>query len=534
MNLLTEAMNGLGAVLLPVAAGLLFEELTFGGLVRLLLAPWPGTGRRGTRRQVFVAGVQTGSATSKKEKENDRIEAVVDGCGSPVAGCRVGNSTVWTLAAHSGCAPQGRRTKRVTRPMNPKRSHWRGSVALALVACLPLLVAASIVVVPSGMGGVRVSQIGGTLPGTLYPGVHFVTPLVESVQTLRPARSPLHRGHRGRRRKGRGPEDRPERAVARRPQHRPGRHGALSARSQQARQRAGAHAPARRTRNWCRRWWPAHGASWRRSTPCARSSRTKREEVRSKAAAIITRKLGADGIVVEEVMLSDIQLPEEYAKGLEGLLLKEQEDDQMGVVTDIQQKQVKIAELQAEAEAVQKVKEAEGEAQSKVVEAKGEADAMQYTLPLKQKQIEQSKLEAEARKEATIQNAEADAQAKVIDSKAELAAAQPAGRRRGQPRRADGRGQRRAHDQRSGAAEQVAAADQQDHRRAALRQDPGGDGAVGRQVLLRQRTTVNRQASSRRAARTGSGATLARPTCRPPMARSVGSTPPYTKRRPNS
>jgi regulator of protease activity HflC (stomatin/prohibitin superfamily) len=147
---------------------------------------------------------------------------------------------------------------------------------------------------------------------------------------------------------------------------------------------------------------------------------TKREEVRSKAAAIISRKLGADGIVVEEVMLSDIQLPEEYAKGLEGLLLKEQEDDQLGVTTDIQQKQVRIAELQAEAEAVQKVKEAEGEAQSKVVEAKGEADAMQYTLPLKEKQIEQSKLEAQARKEATIENADADAQAKVIDSKAEL------------------------------------------------------------------------------------------------------------------
>ena len=119
-------------------------------------------------------------------------------------------------------------------------------------------------------------------------------------------------------------------------------------------------------------------------------------------------------------MLSDIQLPEEYAKGLEGLLLKEQQDDQMGVDTDIQQKQVRIAELQAEAEAAQKVKQAEGDAKSKVVEAKGEADAMQYTLPLKQKQIEQSKLEAEARKEATIQNAEADAEAKVIDSKAEL------------------------------------------------------------------------------------------------------------------
>ena len=92
----------------------------------------------------------------------------------------------------------------------------------------------------------------------------------------------------------------------------------------------------------------------------------------------------------------------------------------MSVDTEIQQKQVRIAELQAEAQAAQKVKEAEGDAKSKVVEAKGEADAMQYTLPLKQKQIEQSKLEAEARKEATIENADADATAKVIDSKAEV------------------------------------------------------------------------------------------------------------------
>ena len=49
-------------------------------------------------------------------------------------------------------------------------------------------------------------------------------------------------------------------------------------------------------------------------------------------------------------MLADIQLPEEYAKGLEGLLLKEQEDDQLAIVTDIQQKHVKIAELEADAE----------------------------------------------------------------------------------------------------------------------------------------------------------------------------------------
>jgi hypothetical protein len=46
MHLLMEAMDGLGAALLPVVTGLLFEELTYGGLVRLLLVPWPGTGRR--------------------------------------------------------------------------------------------------------------------------------------------------------------------------------------------------------------------------------------------------------------------------------------------------------------------------------------------------------------------------------------------------------------------------------------------------------------------------------------------------------
>ena len=45
MRLLTEAMNGLGPVLLQVVALLAIEELTFGGLVRLFLAPLPGSQR---------------------------------------------------------------------------------------------------------------------------------------------------------------------------------------------------------------------------------------------------------------------------------------------------------------------------------------------------------------------------------------------------------------------------------------------------------------------------------------------------------
>ncbi|MGA2649375.1 MAG: SPFH domain-containing protein [Terracidiphilus sp.] len=304
-------------------------------------------------------------------------------------------------------------------PDEPEEFLWRGPVALALLACLPLLVATSIVVVPSGMGGVRVSQIRGTLPGTLYPGVHFVTPLIESVQTFDLRDHLFTAGVL---------EEGAKSTTPKSPLSVQSREGLNIGLAVTVRYRLDPNKLSSVQSNMPQPVDkelvpPVVASAWRELTPeytVREIFSSKREEVRTKAAEIITRKLGNDGIVVEEVMLSDIQLPEEYAKGLEGLLLKEQQDDQMSVETDMQQKQVRIAELQAEAEEAQKVKQAEGDAQSKVVEAKGEADAMQYTLPLKQKQIEQSKLEAEARKEATIQNAEADAQAKVIDSKAEL------------------------------------------------------------------------------------------------------------------
>ena len=301
----------------------------------------------------------------------------------------------------------------------PEPIAWRGSVALAIVACLPLLAAGSIVVVPSGMGGVRISQIGGTEPGTMYPGVHFITPMVDSVQLFDLRDHMFQAGMSAEGSKG---------AVQKAALEVQSREGLNIGLGVTVRYRLDpnqlasvqAHLPQPADKELVP---PVVASAWRQLAPqytVREIFSSKREEVRSRAAAIITRKLANDGIVVEEVMLSEIQLPEEYAKGLEGLLLKEQQDDQMSVDTEIQQKQVRIAELQAEAQKAQKVKEAEGDAQSKVVEAKGEADAMQYTLPLKQKQIEQSKLEAEARKEATIQNAQADAEAKVIDSKAEL------------------------------------------------------------------------------------------------------------------
>lgn len=299
---------------------------------------------------------------------------------------------------------------------------WRTSLALALLAWGPLLVAFSIVVVPSGTAGVRISQTSGTLPGTLYPGVHFVMPLVEDVALFDTRDQVFTTGTA---------EDGKIAAsnVATKAQllDVQAKEGLTLGLAVTVRYRVD---PARLDyiqgnlpRPVEKEIVPPTVASvWRELVPnytVRDVFSAKREEVRRRAAAMITQKLAGDGIIVKEVMLRDIQLPEEYAKGLETLLLKEQENDRMGVETELKQKQVRISELEAEATKVQQIKQAEGEAQVHVLQAKGESDAMQYTLPLKEKQIKQSRLEAEARKEATIQNAEAAAQAKVIDSKAE-------------------------------------------------------------------------------------------------------------------
>src|SRR5581483_5750304 len=66
--------------------------------------------------------------------------------------------------------------------------------------------------------------------------------------------------------------------------------------------------------------------------------------------------------------------PPEYAKGLENLLLKEQQNDQMAVETEIHQKQERISELEAEATKVQQVKQAEASAEAKVIDSKAEME----------------------------------------------------------------------------------------------------------------------------------------------------------------
>lgn len=297
---------------------------------------------------------------------------------------------------------------------------WGVSLALALLAWGPIILALGIIVVPSGMAGVVLSQTSGTLPGTLYPGAHFVVPLAENVALFDTRDQLFTTGAMEDGNTGQVKKFEPLNVQA--------KEGLTLGLAITVRYRLDAkrldHIQSNLPLPVEKEIVPAVVASaWREVVPnytVRDVFAAKREEVRKRASDAITQKLAADGIVVKEVMLRDIQLPPEYAKGLENLLLKEQENDQMGVQTEIQAKQVRISELEAEATKAQEIKQAEGQAQVRVLQAKAEADAMQYTLPLKQKQIEQSKLEAEARKETTVKNAEAEAEAKVIDSKAEM------------------------------------------------------------------------------------------------------------------
>ena len=292
---------------------------------------------------------------------------------------------------------------------------WRLFTRYLVIAVLLLLPGLSIVVVPSGTAGVRVSQLSGTLGGTIYPGTHFVSPLVQHVE-LYNVRDQIYSTTAA---------DMSKKGTALKVYSKEGLPLGLgiSVRYQLDPRRL-PFMESNLPRPIESELLPAVVANAFRQTISAYMVRdvfsTKREEVRRAAAESITTRLASDGIIVKEVMLRDIDLPQEYAKGLEGLLVKAQENDRLTIEVDMKQKMVRTAELEAEADKVRQVKQSEARAQATVLEAKAQADAMQYTLPLKEKQIQQSRLEAEARKEATVKGAEAAAQAKVIDSKAEL------------------------------------------------------------------------------------------------------------------
>ena len=241
---------------------------------------------------------------------------------------------------------------------------WRLASRLALLAGLPLLPALGIVVVPSGMAGVRVSQLSGTLAGTLYPGTHVVMPFVHRVE-LYSIRDQIFTTNPA--------ENAKERTPVLKVYSREGLPVGLgvSVRYQLDPQRL-THVQNNLPRPVETEIMPPVVANAFRQTVSSYMVRdvfsTKREEVRRLAADAITRRLASDGIVVKEVMLRDVGLPPEYAKGLEGLLLKSQENDRLTIDLEVKQKMVRSAELEAEADKMRQVKHAEGRAQITVLD----------------------------------------------------------------------------------------------------------------------------------------------------------------------
>jgi regulator of protease activity HflC (stomatin/prohibitin superfamily) len=294
----------------------------------------------------------------------------------------------------------------VRRLRNPDAAlpDWREAGRLGGIALFPLLAGIAITVVPPGMAGVRTSQISGTVPGTLYPGLHLLFPLVQSVELYDIREQMFQTAFTDKAGESLKVQTKEGLSV--------GLAVAVRYRIDPARL---AYVHASLPHPVENELVPPVVASTFREIAPNYMVRDlfagRREDVRREAALAITRKLAPDAIVVKDVMLRDIQIPTEYARGLEGVLLKEQENERLAVEMEVKAKEVKTAELEAEAQKVRRVKNAEAEAQVKVLDAKADADAMQYTLPLKEKQVEQTRLEAEAR-----------AQAKVIDGKAELEA----------------------------------------------------------------------------------------------------------------
>src|ERR1700678_3179377 len=59
---------------------------------------------------------------------------------------------------------------------------WAAAAKLVAVAGLLSLAASSILVVADGEAAVRISQISGVRPGTLYAGTHLLLPLIQRAQ----------------------------------------------------------------------------------------------------------------------------------------------------------------------------------------------------------------------------------------------------------------------------------------------------------------------------------------------------------------
>jgi regulator of protease activity HflC (stomatin/prohibitin superfamily) len=130
-------------------------------------------------------------------------------------------------------------------------------------------------------------------------------------------------------------------------------------------------------------------------------------------------RLAEDGVVIGAVFFGNVELPAEYKQGMQALLAEELEAEKMRFTLDLKEKQVKEAELAAEAEKVRREKEAEAAGNQEVIAAKARAEAMKHVLPFKEREIEQRRLEAEAAQVTRLKMAETEAQARRIEASGE-------------------------------------------------------------------------------------------------------------------
>ena len=141
-----------------------------------------------------------------------------------------------------------------------------------------------------------------------------------------------------------------------------------------------------------------------------------RSDIEQSIEKELRSRLASDGVVIGAVFFGNVELPPEYKQGMEALLAEELQAEKMRFTLDLKEKQVKEAELVADAEKVRREKEAEAAGNQEIIAAKARAEAMKHVLPFKEKEIDQRRLEAEAAQVTRLKQAETEAQARRIEA----------------------------------------------------------------------------------------------------------------------
>ncbi len=273
----------------------------------------------------------------------------------------------------TGCAMVAVAAALVIRDLKQKNTpNWAFSSRIAMFAAPLLLLGLSISMVGSGEIGLRVSQFGGVRADTLYPGVYWTWPLIERIERFE-TRDRVYQTSN----KKSGEKDKDGLRVNSKEGLNAGLGVALRYRVDPSKLAyVYSSLPGDIEEDLIA---PLVASQFREiapNYPVKELFAGKREELRAVAAGLIAKKLSADGIVVKEVLLRDVILPAEYAKGLESLLLKEQESERLTVALDAKQKEVKVEALEADSRKNSTVKEAEAQAQAKVLDSHAEQERL--------------------------------------------------------------------------------------------------------------------------------------------------------------